>query len=120
MLGNSARRAYPTGATGVAPDVWEIQQPLTYDVDVPPPPPRGFLAARWLALRLALDALLPGGPRYGRVRGRRPRRAKPDDGPPPTAAARPDTRAVPAPRAPRDPRETGDAPARRNRLAMRD
>ncbi|WP_345673200.1 hypothetical protein [Yinghuangia aomiensis] len=120
MLGNSARRAYPTGATGVAPDVWEIQQPLTYDADVPPPPPRGFLAARWLALRLALDAVLPGGPRYGRVRAPRPRGAKAAGDASATAAPRPDARVVPAPRSPRDPRESGDGPARRNRLAVRD
>ncbi|MCF2528638.1 hypothetical protein [Yinghuangia soli] len=68
-------RRTPNGLPGVACGVWEIQQPLTYDLTGPPPPPRGFLAACRQALREALDKALPGGPRYGRPH--RPRIPRP-------------------------------------------
>ncbi|NUU20645.1 MAG: hypothetical protein HOV68_03875 [Streptomycetaceae bacterium] len=69
-------RRTPNAPVGVAPGVWEIQQPLTYDQTGPPPPPDGFLAVRWRSLRGTLGKLLPGGPRYGRPYRRRTPRAR--------------------------------------------
>ncbi|WP_406282448.1 hypothetical protein [Embleya sp. NBC_00896] len=67
-------------------DVWEIQQPLTYDHRPTEPEDvrrlRRLVAyptAVLLSWRLWLDRLLPGGPRYGRVYGRPRRRPRAPD-----------------------------------------
>ncbi|GCD95072.1 hypothetical protein [Embleya hyalina] len=69
-------------------DVWEIQQPLTYDhrSTEPDPKDRGplrrlvaYATASVLSMRLWLDRFLPGGPRYGRVYGRPRRRPRVPD-----------------------------------------
>ncbi|MFI6582026.1 hypothetical protein [Embleya sp. NPDC050493] len=69
-------------------DVWEIQQPLTYDHRPRQPDPKdarlrrrlvAYTTAMLPSWRLWLGRFLPGGPRYGRVYGRpRRRRRVPD------------------------------------------
>ncbi|MFI6985801.1 hypothetical protein ACIBSV_45565 [Embleya sp. NPDC050154] len=69
-------------------DVWEIQQPLTYDHRPRQPDPKegsrrrrlvAYLRAARPTWRLWLGRFLPGGPRYGRVYGRPRRRPRVPD-----------------------------------------